>query len=73
MEDSSAARKTWQLRHIVLKKRNVLRLHLNESKDYFFRRARGRSFHVEGPKMEMAREPTVESPVLSSVVRKTFT
>ena len=36
---------------------------LNESRDGFCRRGRGRSFHVDGPKTEKAREPTVESGV----------
>ena len=40
---------------------NVIRLGLNESKAVFCGRRRGRSFHVEGPKTEKAREPTVES------------
>ena len=41
----------------------MLRLNLNESQEGFFRRGRGRSFPVEGPKTEKAREPTVESLV----------
>ena len=36
-------------------------LHLNKSREGFCRRGRGRSFHVDGPKTEKAREPTVES------------
>ena len=36
---------------------------LNESREGFCRRGRGRSFHVDGPKTEKAREPTVESLV----------
>ena len=44
-------------------KRSVFRLHLKESREGFCRRGRGRSFHVEGPKTEKAREPTVESLV----------
>ena len=44
-------------------KRNVFRLDLNESREGFCRRGRGRSFHVDGPKTEKAREPTVESLV----------
>ena len=47
---------------IVLGK-GVLRFDLNESRKGFCRRGRGRSFHVEGPMSEKAREPTVESPV----------
>ena len=42
---------------------NVFRSHLTESRDGFCRRGRGRSFHVDGPKTEKAREPTVESLV----------
>ena len=42
-------------------KRNVLRLDVKESREGFCRRGRGRSFHVEGPKTEKAREPTVGS------------
>ena len=30
--------------------RNVFRLHLNESREGFCRRGKGRSFHVDGPK-----------------------
>ena len=44
-------------------KRNVLRFDLNESREGFCRRGRGRSFHVDGPKTEKAREPAVESLV----------
>ena len=36
---------------------------LNESREGYCRRGRGRSFYVEGPKAEKAREPTVESLV----------
>ena len=39
------------------------RLDLNESREGFCRRRRGRSFHDDGPKTEKAREPTVESLV----------
>ena len=48
---------------IVLKKINVFRSDLNESREGFFRRGRGRTFRVEGPKTEKAREPKVESLV----------
>ena len=44
-------------------KRNVFRLQLSESREGFCQRGRGRSFHVDGPKTEKAREPTVESLV----------
>ena len=43
--------------------KKVLRLNLNESRDGFCRGGRGRSFHVDGPKTEKAREPTLESLV----------
>ena len=36
-------------------------LHLNESREGFCRRGRGRSFHDDGSKTEKAREPTAES------------
>ena len=36
-------------------------LHLHESRDSFYWRRRGRSFHVDGPTIEKARKPTVES------------
>ena len=36
---------------------------MNKSREGFCRRGRGRSFHVDGPKTEKAREPTVESGV----------
>ena len=44
-------------------KRNVFRLHLNESREGFCWRGRGRSFHVDGPKTKKVREPTVDSLV----------
>ena len=37
---------------LVLGKRNILRLDLNESREGFCRRGRGRSFRIEGPKTE---------------------
>ena len=43
---------------------DVFTLHLNEPREDFSRRGRGRSFHVDGPKTEKAREPTVESLVM---------
>ena len=42
---------------------NVFRLDMKESRKGFCRRGRGRSFHVDGPKTEKAREPTVENLV----------
>ena len=50
-------------RSTILGKRNVFRLDLKESREFFCRRGRGRSFHVDGPKTEKAREPTAESLV----------
>ena len=41
-------------------KRNVFKLDLNESREGFHRRGRGRSFCVDGPKTEKVREPTAE-------------
>ena len=48
---------TWQV--YSFGKRNVYRLHVNESREGSCRRGRGRSFHVDGPKTEKARKPTV--------------
>ena len=42
------------------RKENVLRFDGKESREGFCRIGRGKSFHVEGPKTEKAREPTVE-------------
>ena len=36
---------------------------MNEFRESFCRRGRGRPFHVDGPKTEKARKPTVESVV----------
>ena len=36
---------------------------MNESREGFCQKGRGRSFHVDGPKTEKAQEPTVESLV----------
>ena len=47
-------------RSTFLWKRNVFRLELNESRGGFCRRGKGRSFPVDGPKTEKAREPTVD-------------
>ena len=58
-EDNSLEQKTWQV--YSLGKRNILRFDLNESRDGFCGRGRGRSFHVEGLKTEKAWEPTVET------------
>ena len=58
-EDGNREQKTWQV--YSFGKRHVFRLHLHESREGFCQRGRGRSFHVDGPKTEKAREPTVES------------
>ena len=50
-------------KHDNFGKRNVFRLDLNESREGFCRRGRGRSFLVDGVKQKKAREPTVESLV----------
>ena len=57
-EDSSTEQKTLHVYNFG--KSNVIRLNLNESRENFCRRGRGRSFHVDGPKTEKAQEPTVE-------------
>ena len=43
--------------------KHFLRFDWKESREGFCRRGRGRSFHVDGPKTEKAREPTEESLV----------
>jgi len=48
-EDSSMEQKTWQGYNFG-EKRNVSRLHSNESREGFCRSGRKRSFHVDGPK-----------------------
>ena len=58
-EDSTTGQKTRQV--CSFGKRDVFRLHLNESREGFCRRGRGRSFHVE-----KAREPT--KPVTTKTV-----
>ena len=60
-EDISTEQKTWQVYN--LGKINVFRLDLNESREGFCRRGRGKSFHVDGLKTGKAREPTMESGV----------
>ena len=59
--DRGTEQKTWQVYNFG--KRNVFRLDLNESREGFCWRGRGRSFHVDGLKTEMVQEPTVESLV----------
>ena len=58
-EESCTKPKAWQVYSVG--KRNVFRLDLNESREGFCRRGRGRSFHADGPKTKKAWEPTVES------------
>ena len=60
-EDRSMGQKIWQV--YSFGKRNVFRLHLSESREGFFQRGRGRSFLVNKPKTEKAREPTVKGLV----------
>ena len=40
-----------------VRKRNVFGLDLNEAREGFYRRGRGRSFHADGPETQKAREP----------------
>ena len=47
-EDSITKQKTRQVYSFW--KINVFRLHLNDSREGFSQRGRGRSFHVDGPK-----------------------
>ena len=54
-DDSSTEQKIWQV--CSFGKRNVFRLHLTESREGFSRRGRGRSFHVDGPKTDLANSP----------------
>ena len=58
---STEQKKTWQVYNFG--KINVFRLQLNEPRECFCRTGKGRSFHADGPKIEQAREPTVESLV----------
>ena len=58
-KDVSTEQKTRQVYNFG--KRNVFRLDLNESREGFCQRGRGRSFHVDGPSTEKAQEPTAES------------
>ena len=56
-EGISTEQKAWQV--YSFGERNVFRLDWNESRNDFFRRGRGRSLHVDGPKTEKARDPTI--------------
>ena len=49
-EDSINKQKTWQVHSFG--KINVFTLHLNDSREGFSQRGRGRSFHVDGPETE---------------------
>ena len=60
-EDISTEQKNGRSTILGGKKRS--RLDLNESREGFCRRGRGRSFLVDGVKQKKAREPTVESLV----------
>ena len=60
---TTAARNISVVAVYSFEKRNVLRFDLKELREGFCRRGRGRSFHVEGPKTEKARESAVESLV----------
>ena len=54
-EDSSMEQKTWQVNSFG--NRNVFKLHSKESREGFFLRGQGRSFHVDGLKTEKVQEP----------------
>ena len=58
-EDISTERKTWLVYNFG--KINVFRFDLNESREGFCQRGRGRSFYVDAPKTEKVQEPTEES------------
>ena len=63
----TAARNRKHGKSAVLRKKDVFRLHLKESRAGFCRRGRGRSFRVDGPKTEKAlREPT--KPVTTKTI-----
>ena len=55
-EDSSTEQKTWLVYRFVKINVFTFRLPLNESREGFCYRGRGRSFHVDGPKTEKAVE-----------------
>ena len=48
--------------------RKVFRLTLKETRFSFFGKGRERTFHVEGPKTEKAREPKVDSLKAESII-----
>ena len=48
---------------LQFRERNIFRLDLNESREGFCQRGRGRSFHVDGLKTEKAGEPIADSLV----------
>ena len=57
-KDISTEQKIWQVYNFA--DFFFFRLDLNESREGFCRRGRGRAFHVDGPKTEKAREPAAE-------------
>ena len=67
-EDVSTEQKTWQVYNFG--KINVFRLNLNEARECFFvgEEGEGHSMFKDGPKTEKAREPAVESLVLTTMM-----
>ena len=65
--DINTEQETWQVYNFG--KRNVFRLDLKESREVFCQRGRRRSFHVDGPKTEKVREPTVERNLEAESIR----
>ena len=63
---ASTKQKEWQIYNFG--KRKVFRLDLNESREGFCRRGRGRSFHIDGPKTENEQEPTVGARNLEAAI-----
>ena len=57
-EDISMEQKIWQVYNFG--KRNVLRLDLNEPREGFCQRERGKSFHVDGLKIEKVQGSVVQ-------------
>ena len=71
-EDSSTEQKTWHVYSFA--KRNVLRLHLIESRESFCQRDRGRSFHVDGKqrKQNCSNNHMIASSHFSGLKRSTL-
>ena len=73
-EDISTERKTWLVYNFG--KINVFRFDLNESREGFCQRGRGRSLYVDRPKTKKVQEPTVESGMkkldVESIRSRTF-